>query len=149
MDWNKIQQMIKEAITQASNFRTVKRGDTPTDKNQLTPKGYVDTQISSVYSAIPSASGGVFGGQVLSNVAGGFFPAGWTLTHIGTGEYTVTHNLGTGNYAVAVYPSFAGEAFCISGWAAIGTNAFEVWFNNPDASFVFQDSDFHFILTTN
>lgn len=34
--------MIDEALKKAMDFSTRKRGDTPTDSYQLTPRGYVD-----------------------------------------------------------------------------------------------------------
>lgn len=41
-----------DAIKEAMRFPTAKYGDTPTDDQQLTPKKYVDGQISSVYSSV-------------------------------------------------------------------------------------------------
>lgn len=51
------QEMIDDSLDTATAFQTRKVGDTPTDNNQLTPKKYVDTQISSALSG--SSSSGV------------------------------------------------------------------------------------------
>ena len=37
-----IQEMIDKAVGRAAEYQTRKRGDTPTDNLQLTPKKYVD-----------------------------------------------------------------------------------------------------------
>lgn len=105
---------------------------------------------SGFYVGSSSGSGTSYSGQVVSNAAGSFFPSGWTLTHVGTGIYKITHNLGIANtsYAFLAYPTFAGEAYCISGYTPVDNNSIEVYINNPDASFGFQDSDFYFTLNT-
>lgn len=46
-DKKRIQQMIDASIGKAVDYSVRKLGDTPTDDKQLTPKGYVDAQISS------------------------------------------------------------------------------------------------------
>lgn len=43
---------VDDELKQAMRFSTAKYGDTPTDVQQLTPKGYVDGQISSVVASI-------------------------------------------------------------------------------------------------
>lgn len=37
-----VTQMINDAIAKSNDFKTKKRGDTPTDSLQLTPEKYVD-----------------------------------------------------------------------------------------------------------
>lgn len=37
-----VQKMIDEAVTKYARFSNRKLGDTPTDDNQLTPRGYVN-----------------------------------------------------------------------------------------------------------
>lgn len=53
---------VDDSIAEEVAFSKKKVGDTPTDMQQLTPKGYVDGQISSVYASvvaiIPSVSAG-------------------------------------------------------------------------------------------
>jgi hypothetical protein len=47
---------IDGRISEVTTFSTRKLGDTPTDAQQLTPKGYVDTAISSVVTALNTVS---------------------------------------------------------------------------------------------
>lgn len=47
---------VDQKVSDALAFSTAKYGDTPTDKQQLTPKGYVDTNVSSVASSLDSLS---------------------------------------------------------------------------------------------
>lgn len=51
-DKKQVEQMIQDALKKPSAFPERKLGDTPTDSFQLTPKGYVDRGISSVFSSI-------------------------------------------------------------------------------------------------
>lgn len=63
--------MIHDALTKASAFSTRKVGDTPTDNNQLTPKGYVDAQDASVLSAASSIVGNIQeSGLLIANLTG-------------------------------------------------------------------------------
>lgn len=55
-DKQEIKTEIDDAVAKGASFQTRKLGDTPTDDNQLTPKGWVDLQITSVYSAVASVS---------------------------------------------------------------------------------------------
>lgn len=41
-DKQTVEEMIKKAVDAATKFSKRKVGDTPTDDNQLTPKGYVN-----------------------------------------------------------------------------------------------------------
>lgn len=59
---------------------------------------------------VAGSTGAVYPGAVLSGgTAGTPFPSGWSVSHTGTGDYTITHNLGTTNY------SFAGTLFASTG----------------------------------
>ncbi len=51
-----IQKQIDDSISKAMAFGVKKYGDTPTDALQLTPKGYVSDQISSIISVISSVA---------------------------------------------------------------------------------------------
>lgn len=86
MNDNEILSLINQQIAKQSAFATDKYGDTPTDANQLVPKKYVDTRTP--YIGVVTSGGS----------AGAFFPPGWTVGVVGT-LYTITHNLGTSNYA--------------------------------------------------
>lgn len=77
-----------------------------------------------------------------AGAAGGVFPSGWTIDHGSTGDYLITHNLGTGAYAVVASP--------------IGTTtAVEIESNDNQVEFTWFDTfskaatstPFFFILT--
>jgi len=59
----------------------------------------IDT-VQIEYQDILNRPGELYGGKVNDNGDAIYLPAGWTSTRTGTGEYTVTHNLGTTAYAV-------------------------------------------------
>ncbi len=71
---NEVQKMIDSALTKAMGFATRKYGDTPSDDNQLTPRGYVQQYVS-VFSASSVSGGGTPGGsdtQIQFNDSGVF-----------------------------------------------------------------------------
>lgn len=150
-DKKNIQKMIDMAVGKSMEYQTRKRGDTPTDKYHLTPKGYVDGAISSVISSIASANASIYSyintrkytGFIASNVASTPFPAGWTGGSIGTGEYRITHNLGTTAYGVVLTPKFAGGRVCVV--EDRSANTFDVLTYNT--SFLATDTDFFFIVS--
>lgn len=77
-------------------------------------------------------------GTVTSGAAGSPFPAGWSVTNGSTGEYTITHNLGTTAYTVAALAH-------ASNWcqlASKGSNSFLLIFWSSQASTVNNDFDF-------
>ncbi len=67
----------------------------------------------------------------------------FTLSNPSTGLYTVTHNLGTTNYVVAITPFAATVKNCTVD--SLGTNSFSVRMANLSDSL--EDNDFMFILT--
>lgn len=77
---------------------------------------------------------------------GTVFPSGWTCTNIGTGQYRITHNLGTTDYAVVLTP-LAGTTreFSVQTQAI---NYFETRFYN-NATTSLTDTDHSFLLFTN
>lgn len=125
-----VENMIKTAVDKAVDFPTRKRGDTPTDVTQLTPKGYVDNAV------------GRFGIVLSDGTAGTPFPTGWTTTYVATGDYRVNHNLGTTKYAVLV-----SAASTLLGVFNVGT-ASGVYFEvlASDLSGVAHDAKFSFQL---
>lgn len=131
MDAEQIQKMIDDSITKATIFSKKKLGDTPTEALQLANKHYVDSHT------------GVKGyfGSVASDGTAVSLPVGWTSVKNGSGDYTVTHDLGTNNVGVTVNPM---TAFGITKITAVGANSFEVQFVNDSGSTV--DSTFIFIL---
>ncbi len=71
---NEVQKMIDSALTKAMGFATRKYGDTPSDDNQLTPRGYVQQYVS-VFSASSVSGGGTPAGantQIQFNDNGSF-----------------------------------------------------------------------------
>lgn len=88
-------------------------GDTPTDALQLVNKKYVDDNASSVFPGAVSNS----------TSAGTPFPSGWTVSNNTTGVCTITHNLGTINYAVSILPQ-AGDI--VPNIQSKGANSFQV-----------------------
>lgn len=82
-------------------------------------------------------------GYVFSGGSAGYtFPAGWSVSKIATGRYTVTHNLGTLIYSVVVTPvAGAAKVWSIE---SFGSNSFTVRIGNLAGSL--EDNDFCFIL---
>lgn len=71
-------------------------------------------------------------------------PTGWSITHVGAGEYTITHNLNTQLYAVVVTAQQSTNA--------VVTAIVEERINDFDVSMInhvpaLEDSSFTFILT--
>lgn len=120
---------LKQLIDQSVKFAQRKVGDTPTDDNQLVPKKYCDTRS--------------FGGQVASDGTATALPTGWTSSKPGTGQYTVTHNLGTTSYGVAALAIDAN--WRTINCSAITANSFSVitWNATPANA----DLPFTFVLT--
>jgi len=81
-----------------------------------------------------------------AGTAGTVFPSGWTVTNIGTGQYRITHNLGTTDYAVTLTP-LAGTTREFSVQVQ-DINFFETRFYN-NATTSLTDTDHSFLLFTN
>ncbi len=77
---------------------------------------------------------------------GSVFPQGWTVANIGLGQYRITHNLGTTDYAVTLTP-LAGTTREFSVQAQT-TTYFETRFYS-NASTSLTDTDHSFLLFTN
>lgn len=87
----------------------------------------------------------VYGGQIANSGTASvtYGPSGWTVSRTGVGLTTVTHNLGTTSYAVALTRSSAGAARLVS----IATNSFAVTTLTPAEAA--QDADYHFVVSRN
>lgn len=94
-DKAEVKEMVETAIKEAMAFSTPKYGDTPTDAIQLVPKKYVDGEIAQIRVAKIGSLSSTGDGS-----AGAVFPSGWTSAKNSTGDYTITHNLGTTDYTV-------------------------------------------------
>ena len=116
-DKKEIEDMIRLASRQ--DFRR-RIGDTPTEDLHLVNKKYVDDNASTVYA-----------GRVADDGSAVNLPSGWTSAKTGTGQYTVTHNLGTTAYGVAGLSTSANQATI--NLSAINANDFRVitWNNTP------------------
>jgi len=80
-------------------------------------------------------------GRVTSaGVASAKFPPGWSVSHPGTGLYTITHNLGHTNYSVVV--SAVDNVSAWGGPRSISANSFQVGMNGgsgpADVGFCFS-----------
>lgn len=92
-----------------------------------------------------STHGSVYPGAVLSGgTAGTPFPSGWSVSHIGTGDYKITHNLGTTNYALTC-TLFASTGLIIN-FNNQNSNDVEVFIKNTSGTAT--DATFYFILAT-
>lgn len=80
-----------------------------------------------------------FTGYVKSSIASTPFPKGWSVTNPTTGNYTITHNLGTARYII-IGSAFSGT-FCIS---SMTSNT--VLVQTRDTSNTLANLDFQFIL---
>ena len=81
-------------------------------------------------------------GVVTSNAAGTPFPTGWTVVNGSTGEYTITHNLGTTDYTVSALAH--ASLFCQL--ASKGANSFLlIWWASQSTT---QNCDFDFQVFT-
>jgi hypothetical protein len=85
-----------------------------------------------------------YSGSVNSNGTAGNLPTGWTSTKLGTGDYQVTHNLGTTAYNFAAISN--GGVFRTMAIYGKATNTFELASLNVGSSPSLIDSAFDFIL---
>lgn len=139
-----ITKLIDEKVADAVKLATDKRGDTPTDALQLTPKQYVDDQmlVAKGYMGHINAVGAV----VLA-------PTGWT-SGVASTTYTITHNLAKSDYVVVITPRADANAndpandivFPVIG--ATSSNSFTVAFFTNNNTTTKIATDFNFLLKT-
>ncbi len=109
----------------AGTFSSTVSAANATASNHLVTKGQLD--------------GKAFGGSV--DVGGTMFgPAGWSAVRNSTGVFTVTHNLGTGNYGFSVSTASSGRVDTNSR----GVNTFS--YNTRDNAGTLSDSSVYFTL---
>jgi hypothetical protein len=130
---DEIQKGIDESIRKALQFSARKYGDTPTDSLQLANKKYVDDSLSGLSVT--------YSGHINSGGTTGTLPTGWTVAHNGTGDYTVTHNLGVANIPVVCLGNTV-AFICI---VAYDTNTFQVVTYNA-VTFAGADREWNFVL---
>lgn len=89
---------------------------------------------------VPAASVSYYTGVVTSNAAGTPFPSGWSVAHGSTGEYTITHDLGTTDYTVSALSH--SSYFCQL--TSKGSSSFLlIWWASQSAT---DDCDFDFTV---
>lgn len=134
MDEQNIKKLIKQELK--SVFYQKRIGDTPTDALQLVNKKYVDSKSSG------------YVGSVTSSGTSTFLPSGWTVAHTSTGVYTITHNLGTTNYAVNVTGTGSFSYANVPGITNIGSNTCQITIGTIQVggSVTPTDNSFNFIL---
>lgn len=131
MDKQDIQRLIDSRL----QYSTRKVGDTPTDALQLVPKKYVDARA--------------LVGTVINGVKGPIFPVGWTVTHIGTAQYSIVHNLGISNISVVAMQRWDHvQRIHVGTVNDIDENSFQLWWWDISGGGN-QDVDFDFIFSTN
>lgn len=86
--------------------------------------------------------GAIYGGSVFTGGTSAGLPTGWTSVKAASGQYTVTHNLGTSSYAV-VATTISVNTRALSTVAS--TNSFTVYAGNATNSGP-EDNPFTFIL---
>jgi len=101
--------------------------------------GTISPRINANTDIIGTVGSIVYGGHITGSAAGTPFPNGWSVTHVGTGDYTITHHLGTTNYSVfATLGSIVGYINCISKLA----NSCDITTHNTSAAATDMDFDF-------
>ncbi len=92
----------------------------------------------------------VYGGRITNagTAAVAYGPSGWTVARDGAGLTTVTHNLGTTNYAVVLTPGPNVVNVAASVSAALGANSFQArtWISSGSTA---ADYDYSFTLVRN
>jgi len=84
-----------------------------------------------------------FGGSVSSGgSAGTYFPSGWAVVRNSAGNYTITHNLGTTNYAPSIVPTAVSRSVSIT---SLSSAAFTV--KTTDLAGTLTDTEFYFMVT--
>lgn len=133
-DRKEVDKIIKNNLK--GNF-SKKLGDTPTDALQLANKAYVDANSA-------------FAGSVTSGGTAVFLPTGWSVAHTSTGVYTITHKLGTANYAVVVTGTGAFSYGNVPGITNVGSTTCQITMGTigVGGSVSPTDNSFNFILTS-
>ncbi len=125
VDIDLVQKLIDTAREQIVAFSTRKLGDTPTDNQQLVPKGYLDGQIASLLALIPASSstlsGGVFGdgSDGFALFDGGPGTPGASL--VGASVYALTRNVFYTSASVIL-----GVTVRPSQWMIFNTGTFDI-----------------------
>lgn len=88
----------------------------------------------------------IIGAGVLYAGSSSSLPIGWSISTIGTGHYTITHNFNSTSYVVVVTPEYGGTA--IAATVSVAANSFDVYtFTVTGGSPGSANSSFYFNLT--
>lgn len=112
-------------------------------KNSTTYRLYWYDNVNNAwrYAEQPAATTTYSGAVASGGTAGTPFPSGWSVAKNSTGNYTVTHNLGTSSYVVVATIKSGGKQILNSD---ISNNTFDILTYNASGSAV--DGAFGFIL---
>ena len=133
--------LIKQPATTSSSGVIEK--STQSEMNSGTPDKFPDAATIKAFAE----QNQVFAGRVNSNGSAFSLPTGWSSTRTGAGKYTITHNLGTTNYApVANALISIGEPDEGCHLNAINTNNFTLSTGNFTNDFSDRAFTFHVAL---
>ncbi len=137
MDEQQIRQIVQQEIQKSSNSSRFNVNSVPQIKiNSLNTSNTPSTVFT--YIGFVPYDGNIAG--ILEVI----LPLGWTVTHNGTGNYTVTHNLGTILYSVV---ASAAQSTNVKVSTVTTANENDVTFSWWDETGAAQDTSFNFILT--
>lgn len=109
----------------------------------------LDAKAETAADAGAVADGGdsittLYAGRITSTGTAATLPTGWSFTRVRTGEYTITHSLGTSSYQVVATPSVPSSAG-IAYVETKGTNSFTVQLTDTSATAF--DGNIDFLVT--
>lgn len=124
----------------STNFPFLNLSDVPKTYNGHAGEGLI---VKTTENGLEFGSSGsvVYAGYINSGGTAGSLPVGWSSSKTGTGQYTLTHNLGTANYSCLANAAFAGAFMKFN---AINTNDVQFVFLDHNANLT--DTRFYFIL---
>lgn len=117
--------------------RTISVADGGIDTLQLAADSVTEDELA----ATAIGGGQVYFGHGTAAGAGTRLPSGWSVNRAATGQYVVTHNLGSSAYVLqanTVSPAFVAQLI------NIGSNSFEIRTFDTDA--LATDGAWHFVM---
>lgn len=141
MNENNIRQMIRQEIQNDKTSAQYNVSKVPYHThNSIDSPLLANTNIPgpTIYTGFVLAAG----------TAGSPFPAGWSVAHLGTGQYAITHNLGTTAYTVDLqitnFSVTMVEAVASIGGTNFGANMLDI--QNFPPPYNFRNQDFFFTV---
>lgn len=123
------------ALNYAGNFTGGVRVDSGITANgNSTVNGSLTVTGGLSSSNFPSGTRGAYGGKYNTFAGGTVLPGGWSLVQNSTGQYTITHNLGTQSLAINLTcrDQFATPNLEHVGYRILNSNQFRVQITAPD-----------------